>query len=190
MPENSLLWLARRAGRAIRFMLAVPGDPNLKTHSSRHPPSPLTLTYNSKVAVLGPNIPSRPEGNGKAREIMPSSALLRQNLAPARKSEDKADSRTRRVMPATDSTASTKVNTNTTFTGTTFASPLGGPHVCSPRSRGYEQSTFVTVLNPSHVSPATSNVMSRYGIRRPERKEKAGAGDDESKVTAWPGAEC
>ena len=171
-------------------MLAVPGDPSLKTHSSRHPPSTLALTYNSKVAVLGPNIPSRPEDNSKARTITPLSTFLRQNFAPARKSEERIDSRTSLVVPATDSIESTKVNTNTTFTGTTLASPLNGPHILSPRSRGYEQSTFVTVLNPSRVSSATSNVVSRYGSGRPEKKMKGDTGDEESKVTAWPGAEC
>lgn len=189
VPENSLVWLARRAGRAIRFMLAVPGDPNLKTHSSRRPPSTPALSYNSKVAVLGPNIPSRPEGNGRAREVVSPSTLLRQNFASARKSEDKAGSRTPSAVPTTHSTESTKVNTNTAFTGTTLASPLNGPHVLSPRSRGYEQSTFVTVLNPSNASPAASNVASRYGARRPE-KEAGEARDDASRVTAWPGAEC
>lgn len=191
VPENSLFWLARRLGRAVRFMLAVPGDPNLKTHSSRHPPSTLALTYNSKVAVLGPNIPSRPEGNGHAREIVPSSALLRQDFASASSSEEKANSRAPLVASATGSTEPTKVNTNTAFTSTTLASPLDGPHILSPRSRGYEQSTFVTVLNPSHVNlPASNVVVSRNGARRPEKKGEGEPRDDESRITAWPGTEC
>ncbi|KAF3047276.1 hypothetical protein E8E11_005071 [Didymella keratinophila] len=42
---NTLMWLMYKFGRGLRFMLAVPDDPDLKTYSSRHPPAPDRVTY-------------------------------------------------------------------------------------------------------------------------------------------------
>ncbi|KAF2625451.1 hypothetical protein BU25DRAFT_492740 [Macroventuria anomochaeta] len=183
--ENSLMWLVRKAGRALRFMLAVPDDPTLKTYSSRHPPLTDVVTYQSQVGVLGPNIPLRPQHIDRFTTSEPIPTSLRQNFAPARNQPGPS---TQVERPPKISNDTTRVNKNTLSTGVTLASPLNGRHVRAPRSRGYEQDAFVTVLNPSVVSSATEKTMAGYGAGMPGKRYKAR--DQESKVTAWPEADC
>lgn len=166
--QNSLMWLARKVGRALRFILAVPDDPYLKTYSSRHPPPTDTVICRSQVGVLGPNIPSRPQNATEKHtsEALPTSQPSTQIEAPPKLSND-----------------TTRVNHNTLFTGMTLTSPLNGRHVRAPRSRGYEQGAYVTMLNPSVGGPAPQSTTAGYGAGKTGRRK---ADDEESKVTAWP----
>ncbi|KAJ8111031.1 hypothetical protein OPT61_g6270 [Boeremia exigua] len=180
--ENSLRWLARKTGRALRFMLAVPDDPELKTHSSRHPPTNI-VTYQPPVGVLGPNISVRPQHVDRSGSSNPTVPFPR-NPAPIR-SEPRPSTHTER--PSKVSNETIRVNDNTMFTGTTLASPLNGRFVRAPRSRGYEQSGFVTVLNPTSHSATGEKMTKRRSTGKPKRSRVR---DGESTVTAWPEAAC
>ena len=182
------MWFARRVGRALRFMLAVPDDPDLKTYSSRHPPPPNVVTYQSQVGVLGPNIPLRPQDAIKLTIPGPSLTIhssLSRNFVLARGASRR---NTQIEPPPKMSNDTTSANRNTLFTGTTLDLPLNGRHVRAPRSRGYDQDTFVTVLNPSVASSVSEKTMAGHGAGAPGKRCRAR--DEESKVTEWPEADC
>lgn len=185
MLESSLIWVARKLGRGFRFMLAVPDDPNLKTYASRHPPPLENVTYTSRVCVMGPNIPSRPQAASLVEASEPVSASPRQNLAPARRPSRPG---TQISRPPKTSNETTRINNNTTIIGTTLASPLNGRHTRAPHTRGYDQDAFVTVLNPSVASLKSEKTMAGYGAGGMWKKDKVG--DEDSEVTAWPEADC
>lgn len=148
VAENSFKWLARKAGRMVRFMLAVPDDPDLKTYASRHPPSNSVINHGSRIGVLGPNIPSRAINKGKARATTPPHTCTPQDVVPAHDSRDRPKPTSQTGISTIIWSDSTKTNNNTAFTGATIASPLNGRYRTAPRGRGYQQGRFVTVLNP------------------------------------------
>jgi hypothetical protein len=181
------MWLLYKIARGLRFMLAVPDDPDLKTCSSRHPPAPDTVTYHSNVGVLGPNIPSRPPGISGSILAEPATTL---QSSPSREfvpyDQPRPSTQTERTPKL--STDTTRVNNNTTFTGITLVSPLNGRTTFATRGRGYDQGAFVTNLAPSITSKKSEKMIAGYGAGKLERAKKAT--DDGTEVTAWPEADC
>lgn len=186
--ESSLKYLARKAGRAVRFMLAVPSNPELKTYSNRHPRPAGTITYHSPVSIPGPNIPG-PNILSRSHTVSRPTIFnpLPPHQPPSLRSEEPRPS-TQTERPSKVSNDTTRINGNTLCTGTTLVSPLNGRYVRAPRSRGFEQGVFVTVVSPSVVSNASEKTAVGYGagklgIERRKGKER------ESGVTAWPEVE-
>lgn len=185
-PMNTLMWLLYRIGRGLRFMLAVPDNPDLKTYSSRHSPAPDTVTYQSSVGVLGPNIPFRPQETRESAMNAPAAIVQsspNQIVVPHR--QPRPSTQTERTPKF--STA-TRVNNNTASTGAALASPLNGRNTMVQRSRGYEQGSFVTVVAPSVVSKRSEKTTAGYGNGKATKKQ--GVRDDGTETTAWPEAEC
>lgn len=184
IPENFLIWLARKIRRGLRFVLAVPDDADLRTYSSRRLPNDKAVPYQSKVGVLGSNVPSQLQNDGEKRAPEPSSVSLRENFASTRK-QPRPSTQTEQAPKILND--ATKINNNTMLPDVTLASPLHGRHIRVPRGRGYDQDAFVTVLNPFVVN-----------IRSEKTKAGCGGGsggryrtnDEESKVTAWSEADC
>lgn len=181
------MWLVRKIGCGLRFILAVPHDPDLKTYSSRHPPAPPSgiVTYQSNVGVLGPHIPLRPLDTNEPTVPAPTmQSSLSRSFAPI---SDQPRSSTQTEQTPKLSNGTTRVNNNTMFTGTTMASPLNYRSIKAPRSRGYEQGAFVTIVAPSVVSNKSEKTTAGYGAGRPGGKRRVR--DDETEVTAWSEAD-
>ena len=183
--ETSPMRLARKVGRALRFMLAVPDDAELKTYSSSH-----VVTYQSRVAVLGPNIPSRQQHMCESTIPYPYPSP-RRNLPPAPK-EPKPGTNAQRSCTVLNDTA--RASENAIFTPATRASLLNVRVARSPRTRGYAQGAFVTVLDP-RIFPSLSEKTPGCDAVRPTPPPRPNpsprprpVGDEESEVTVWPGA--
>lgn len=58
----------------------------------------------------------------------------------------------------------------------------------APRSRGYGEEAFVTVLGPGVAGSPQGSRVGGYGLGG--KAMGLGAGDGESKVTLWPEVEC
>ncbi|KAF1928738.1 uncharacterized protein M421DRAFT_154059 [Didymella exigua CBS 183.55] len=187
---NSLIWLLRKLGRGLRYMLAVPDDPDLKTYSGRHPPASASDTpnYESSVGVLGPNIPLRPLDNRGLTHFTPAPApIIRFSLARSLTSHDQPRPSDQTERAPKLSADTTRVNKYTTFTDATVTSPLNHRISRATRSRGYEEGKFVTILAPSVVSDKSETTTAGYGAGKPERKQRLR--DDRTEVTAWPEVE-
>ena len=186
-PMNTFMWLLYKIGRGLRFLLAVPDDPDKKTYSSRHPPAPDTMTYQSNVGVLGPNIPFRPQESNRSAVIEPATTLqpsASRDFVPY----DQPRLSTQTEQTPKLSTDTTRVNNNTVFTGATLASPLNGHITVAPRGRGYDQGAFVTTLAPSILSKKSEKTTAGYGAGRSTKEQ--GVSDDGTEITAWPEADC
>jgi hypothetical protein len=147
--ETSTLWFLRKIGRGLRYMLAAPSAPDLKTHSSSHPPAPDPefATYASNVGVLGPNTPYRLQKTIASKNTAPATttpSTPSRNLAP----REKTRLGTNTEPPLKHLTGTTRIN-NTIFTAAMLASPINARIKVAARSRGYEQGAFVTVITPS-----------------------------------------
>lgn len=168
-------------------MLAVPDDPDLKTYSSRHLPASDTVTYQSNVGVLGPNIPFRPQEISRSAMTEPSTTLqYSTSRAFVPHDQPRPGTQTERTPKFLSDT--TRVNNNTAFTSSTLASPLNGRITVAPRGRGYEQGAFVTNLAPSITSKKSEKTIAGYGDGKAGRDRKVR--DDGTEITAWPEAEC
>lgn len=168
-------------------MLAVPDDPNLKTHSSRRTRSPHQLTCRTNIDVLGPNRSSRPQDKGKARATEPLTSLY-QDSASACAVRDQSCSSVPTSVPIPAWTTPTIVNVNSAFTGLTPASPLNSRYHRAPRRGGYEQGAFVTVLNPFVAESKAGDARSGCGAGWLGKKGRAKSNG--STVTVWPEADC
>lgn len=187
--ENSLIWLARKFGRFLRFILAVPDDPDLKTYSSRYPPPINTVACQPQIGIVGPIIPSRPVHTKDSTLSRTPPNSLRSNIVPARPARPERISSEQFRPNAQDALAMdwfepTRVNDNTTFTGVTLASPLNHRIMTAPRQRGYDQDAFVTVLNPSVDGSKAGSKMSESSAGK--RDKEYVVKDGESAVTKWP----
>ena len=184
--KNSIARLAYKAGRGLRFLLAVPDDPHLKTYSSSHQSSIAAVTYQSQLSLPGPNIPSRPHSEVKEQVHKLLSTSPRHNLSLPRTPVARPRLGSQTIRPDL-TTLNTNTNTITTSTNVTLAYPLDSRYVRASRSRGYAQDAFVTVLNPSVVASAVGDVVPGTGAGGLGTGHEAR--DGASEMTAWPEVE-
>ncbi|KAJ4994230.1 hypothetical protein SVAN01_00059 [Stagonosporopsis vannaccii] len=181
--ESSLKSFARKVGRAFRFMLAIPSNPELKTYSKKYAPPTEPTAYHSPISAHGYKTTSQPTSCLTISHPIP---LPSHQLRLTGGEEKRPSTQTER--PSKVSKDTTKINGTTVFTGTTIASPLNGRYIHAPRSRGYEQGAYITVVNPSLVVDVSEKTVSGYGVGGLQDWRKNGR-ERESAVTAWPKGE-
>lgn len=169
-------------------MLAVPDNPDLKTFSSRGPRTLVSgsVNYQSSVGVLGPNIPFRLLEEGK---VMYTAATTTVQSSPNKIFSPHDHPRSSNQTEGTPklSTDSSRINNNTSVTGSTLASPLNQRVVKASRSDGYEEGAFVTIIAPSAVSNKSEKMTAGYGAGKLDVRQRMGDGGSE--ITTWPKVE-
>lgn len=181
MLHCSFRWMIRKAGRALRFMLAVPENKELKTNSSRHTHLDRFGTYESHAGILSPAIPlqllQRPE------PALPHPHPDRSDSSFS-KTDNEAPSSTDNARPSKVWNAAAFLSSRTSLTGDAVASSPPTTSSWNPIARGYDQDAFVTVLNPSALSSRRQHRVVVHGVK--EIADEIVGGDRESEITVWP----
>lgn len=170
-------WVVLKAGRTMRFLLAIPEDVEVKTHSSRHIGSDPFRTGEPHINAAGPATPLR-----TLQRPLPSppSAPSRQ-LFPTTHNTRRPTTNVAANLNALNEPAPSKLSR--TLSGNTLAPSLIVTPLRTQRSRGYNQGAYVTKLDSS------ANSLQR-GARMVSDGRKAAdewiAEDKISENTVWP----
>lgn len=180
-PDHSIACVVRRIGQALRFMLAVPCDPELKTCSSRHASHCGLVDHQSEIGILVPNIPLQPQILEEPVLSYPAPVRLRDDPTPSRTSLWPGTNMKRQPNVSNDTFRLYPSANSAVFT---LAPPPDGRFIQRGSPCGYEQGAFVTVLNPSAVGRSSEKTIAEDHVDI--SSNLPAARDGESEVTIWP----